>query len=243
MPNYKMLIEYDGTDFCGWQVQNEARTVQGEIEHALEVLLKEHVRITAAGRTDSGVHALGQIASFSCERQDLAEPGFLRSLNGLTGWDVVIHRIEPVSDDFNARFSAVARQYSYHIAKTQIAVGRKYAHHCFFSLEIDVLNDLSQRLLGTHNFEAFAKPDPNEKHYLCHVDQISWSEENGQIVFRIRANRFLRHMVRRLVGTLLHVAQGKMSKHDFLLMVEQQKNKNLCFTAPSKGLFLEKVYY
>lgn len=243
MPKYKLLIEYDGTDFLGWQVQPNARTVQGEIESALRILLKSEIRLSAAGRTDSGVHALGQVASFACERDDLVEPRFLHSLNGLTGRDVVLHRIETVDDGFNARFSAVARQYAYHLTAAPVAIGRQYIHRCYFPLEIEALNAVSENLLGTHNFEAFARPDPVEKHFLCIVEQAHWLEEDERIVFRIRANRFLRNMVRRLVGAHLNIARGKMTLAAFRQMVEQQKNKNLGFTAPAQGLFLEKVFY
>ncbi|MFQ5628576.1 MAG: tRNA pseudouridine(38-40) synthase TruA [bacterium] len=243
MPNYKLLIEYDGTRFSGWQVQPDRRTVQGEIENALFVLLKERVRLTAAGRTDSGVHALEQVANFISTQNDIVQNRFLRSLNGITGPDITINEIAQVDECFNARFSAKARQYAYHIATKPLSIGRKYAYYCHAPLNLEIIQEASTLLKDTHNFEAFTKYDPEEEHYLCTIEELEWRINTRKILFRIRANRFLRHMVRRIVGTLLQLGSGKLSVDDFSAMIEHQEKKKINFTAPAKGLFLEKVFY
>lgn len=243
MPNYKLLIEYDGTKFHGWQYQPRLRTVQGEIEDALATLLRKKVALVAAGRTDTGVHALGQVANFYTPEEILSLGGFLRSLNGLTGHDIAIKDIEVVPDTFNARFSARARQYAYQISVRPLAVGRQYVYVFTYPVNLELMRQASQMLLGEHRFEAFAPKIPGEKHYLCNVEYVEWHNEMPKLVFRIRANRFLHNMVRRVVGTLLLVGQGKMDLQLFAAMVEKQEKVNIAFSAPPHGLFLERVYY
>lgn len=243
MPNYKLLIEYDGTNYSGWQIQPNARTVQGELENALLLLLKRKTRLTAAGRTDSGVHAKEQVANFTSE-EDIPNIGkFRNSLNGITAEDVVIQDILPVADGFNARYYAKARQYAYHITTKPLSIARQYSHFCHFALDLEMMRKASALLKGQHNFEAFTQRNPEEKNYLCQVEKIEWIIEEKMIIFRIRANRFLRNMVRRIVGTLLLVGRGKISLPEFSAMLERQEMQNMSVTAPAKGLFLEKVFY
>jgi tRNA pseudouridine38-40 synthase len=243
MPNYKLLIEYDGTNFSGWQVQPNARTVQGELEDALLTLLKRNTRLTAAGRTDSGVHAREQVANFASEEEipDLGK--FRNSLNGITAEDVVIQDILPVADGFHARYYAKARQYAYQITTRPLSIARQYAYFCHFALDLEMMREASALLKGQHNFEAFTQRDPEEKHYLCHIEEIEWIVDEKRIIFRIRANRFLRNMVRRIVGALVELGRGRIALQDFQDMLERQEKQYMSVTAPAKGLFLEKVFY
>ena len=242
MTNYKLLLEYDGSDFFGWQVQPGLRTVQGELERAIEVLVKEKVNLICAGRTDRGVHALGQVANFKAARE--MEPGVvLRALNAITPKDIVVRQVEVVEDDFHARFSAVARQYIYYLSLRPIAIGRHYAFYFPHVLDFERMKEASSHLLGEHNFEAFSKKMPEEKHYRCDVEAVEWVEEDHRIGFRIRANRFVHHMVRIILGTLLQVGRGILSVDQFKAILDQGDRRHPGFKAPPHGLFLEKIYY
>ncbi len=242
MPRYKLLIEYDGTDFHGWQLQPDVRTVQGEIEQALRTVFKEHLRLFAAGRTDTGVHAAGQVAHFDAPHP-LPTERIRGSLNALTGRDVVIHAAEEVDELFHARFSARARQYFYRLLLRPSAIHRRLAFYPGTLQHIPEMKDAARCLLGSHDFRAFAKKIPGEKHYLCDVDQIEWQQDEVMLVFRIRANRFLHSMIRLLIGGLLKVGKGQISAQEFAAILQRRQQDNTIYKAPANGLCLEKVYY
>jgi tRNA pseudouridine38-40 synthase len=237
-----MTIEYDGTKFHGWQYQPKLRTVQGELQKAIQTFLRQAVSLRAAGRTDTGVHALGQVASFRIEQElDLLQTR--RSLNGIMTHDVVIKSIETAPDDFHARFSARARQYFYVLSRAPVAVGRHYAFFCRAPLDLDRMQRACPPLLGEHNFRAFCDAATEDPHFLSRVDMAEWEVDGDRWIFRIRANRFLRSMVRILVGTMIDIGRGRMEPEAIAEILDGHERRHAGFTAPPIGLFLEKVFY
>ncbi len=242
MPNAKLILEYDGSKFYGWQFQPQLRTVQGEVERALEVLLREKVRVNVAGRTDTGVHACGQVINFKTE-VEIPTANLPRSLNGILSRDVVVKHAEMVPPDFHARFDAMSRQYRYVLSRYPVAVGRGYAYFCKFPLDVPVMQQAAQCLLGEHNFRAFCSTATEDPHYLSRVEEFEWKDNGEKIMMRIRANRFLRGMVRIIVGTLIEVGRGRMAPEQVGAILQQQQRVAAGMTASPHGLFLEKVYY
>lgn len=242
MPNYKLVIEYDGTRFYGWQVQPAVRTVQGELQAALAQFLREPVQLSVAGRTDRGVHALAQVANFRATHS-WAPERIRHAINGLTGNDVVIRDVTIVDNEFHARFDAKARQYKYVLTKRPLAIGRQYAAYIRHPLNLDLIRTATALLLGEHQFAAFSQKMPDEKHYLCNVELAEWMDEDDRLRFRIRANRFLHGMVRLLVGTLLQVGRDKLAVSEFERMLRSEKHGHPVVKAPAHGLFLEHIIY
>lgn len=242
MRNIKAVIEYDGTDFSGWQVQRSERTVQQELLAALQELFQEQPRVTAAGRTDAGVHALGQVVTFNTERR-LGLKSIRDGLNSFLPRDVRVLSCEEVEPDFHARFSATSRQYRYIIARRQRAVGRSYAWYCKYALDSGVIQECIPYLLGEKVFRAFSKRNPAEKHYLCDVMEARWEELDDEYLFSITANRFLHNMVRILTGTLVDVGRGRLQPSDIGRILESGDRHGAGFTVPARGLFLVSVCY
>lgn len=242
MPTYKLTLEYDGTKFHGWQFQRKLRTVQGELQKALTILLRQEVQAHVAGRTDTGVHALGQVVSFRCD-QALDAAAACRSLNGILPHDVVVKNFELVADDFHARFSATARQYFYVLSHAPVAVGRHYAFFCKFPLDLDRMQRACPPLLGEHDFRAFCDATTDDPHFLSRVDCAAWEEQGERWIFRIRANRFLRSMVRIIVGTMIDIGRDRMEPEAIAEILSGRERRHAGFTAPATGLFLEKVFY
>jgi len=242
MLNYKLTLEYDGSKFYGWQVQPKMRTVQGEVERALQILFRETIRVNVAGRTDSGVHALGQVINF---RSTIEVPlnEIPRSLNGILSHDVVVKKVELAPENFHARFDARSRQYFYVLSKFPVAVGRHYAFFCKFPLEVAAMREASQHLLGEHDFRAFCDAGAEDPHYLSRIELLEWEETEERIKMIIRANRFLRSMVRIIVGTMIDVGRGKLTPAQVKEILDSRKRTEASFTAPPHGLFLEKVFY
>lgn len=242
MSNIKLLLEYDGSNFCGWQLQPKMRTVQGEVERALKILLREDIRLYVAGRTDAGVHALGQVANFhtTIAADTLLMP---RKLNGILPHDVVVKHAEIVPEGFHARFDAVSRQYIYVLSRHPVAVGRGYAYFCKFPLALEQMKSAALHFLGEHNFRAFCCSSTEDPHYLSRVEMIQWEDNGDKILMRVRANRFLRNMVRIMAGTLINVGRGVLPASEIPVILAKQKRVDAGYTAPPHGLFLEKVIY
>ncbi len=242
MRNIKLTLEYDGSDFFGWQRQAEGRTVQGVLENALKNLLQDSPKTYASGRTDSGVHAVAQVVNFKTDSQ-LSIEKIRLGLNRYLPVDVKILHVAQVADEFHARFSALKRIYEYHIAKMPVAINRHYVWFCRFHLDKKKLGDGAQYIIGRHSFEALSKVNPKEKHYLCDVEYANWYENEHRLVFEICANRFLHRMVRIIVGTLVEVGRGNLEPVAVKNIIES-KNRNLAgASVPAKGLFLKQVIY
>jgi tRNA pseudouridine38-40 synthase len=242
MRNIKLIIEYDGTEFVGWQRQPNGRSVQEEIEKTLSSITQERVTIVGAGRTDSGVHARGQVANFFTDGA-LTVNDFQRALNGMLPEDIVIHSAEEIGTDFSARYSASSREYKYFISLKPGAVNRKYCWHLRYPFEIEKMNRAAEMILGIHNFQAFCKNDSEVEHHRCEVFNSVWNLENDMLVYTVRANRFLQGMVRALVGTMVNIGRGYTPEEDFPMILASNDRSRAGQAAPARGLFLERVTY
>ncbi|MBN2413621.1 tRNA pseudouridine(38-40) synthase TruA [candidate division KSB1 bacterium] len=242
MRNIKLEIEYDGTNFCGWQIQTNVRTVQEELEKALTQLTREKIRVYCAGRTDSGVHALGQIVNFKTESR-LPEYVFQVGLNGILSKDIRVINAEEAEDDFNSRFSAKSRTYRYDIITRPVAVGREYAWYFKKKLNMAKMQDASSLIIGSHDFKSFCQAGADVNHYLCDVFEAAWLEIDDKLIFNITANRFLHNMVRILVGTFVKIGTGSINVDDMKHILKAKNRIKAGPTAPPHGLFLVKVFY
>ncbi len=239
---YRLQVEYDGTEYCGWQVQPSDKTVQSEIEKVLGQLYGFPVRITGSGRTDTGVHALRQVAHF--DASDRFDPVELNgALNHFLPDDIIVHGVKLVESGFHARFDAKWRWYRYRIFNRVRAVERQYGWFHKHEFDAAILHQCADRLPGEHDFKAFAASDPVMEHYRCLVTTARWVEVGDEWHFHIVANRFLRHMVRSLVGTMIDVGRGRFSVMEFeILLANHHKDQSL-YTAPPQGLCLMQVGY
>ena len=242
MRGIRLLIEYDGSDFVGWQVQRRGRTVQGELANALCILLREDITPIGSGRTDAGTHALGQVAHFHT-RSSAATERMLRGLNGLLPRDICIHAVDEVDLNFHARYSAKRKRYRYRIHLGKSAMQRRYTWSLHTPLNIERMQDASDHLKGTHNFSAFCKQDPVPDLFSCAIFAADWRSEGRELIFEIEGNRFLRHMVRILVGTIVEIGSNKRSPEDVVRLLQDGRREDAGKTAPASGLHLLKVYY
>ena len=238
-----MTIQYDGTDFYGWQVQAKGRTVQGDIEKALSIIYpEEKITLLGAGRTDAGVHALGITANVKLPSK-LSSNELLQALNGNLNQDVRIDSTEEVEDDFHARFSATAREYEYRFVKLFSPVSRNYTTPLKWEIDKNLLNECAELLPGKHDFTSFCKATAEVDNKICTVFFSNWEESDEMLIFKIKANRFLQHMVRYLAGTMLEVARGRYALSDFNSLLRNKKTNAVVVRAPAQGLYLKKVYY
>jgi tRNA pseudouridine38-40 synthase len=244
--NFKITIEYDGSGFHGWQRQKEHRTVQEEIEKALHTVTRQKIAVIGSGRTDAGVHALGQVASFKCHTR--LSPGTIqKALNSLLPDAVVIRECKPAAPTFHARYDAMRKTYRYRILNhpLAVAVGRQYAWHLRPPLDLDAMRGAAAILLGRHDFSAFEGAGSPRSHAVRQVLRayIDREEKAEFLAFDIEADGFLRFMVRNIVGTLVLVGRGKISGADFEEILRSKERKRAGATAPPHGLFLVCVRY
>jgi len=242
MRNIKLVIEYDGAEFFGWQSQPNVRTVQDELERSLASITQQAVKLKSAGRTDTGVHALGQVANF-CTESLLPTETFMRGGNALLSRDVRILSAAEVDLSFSARFSARSRSYRYVISKQPTAISRNFSWYLSAPLNVEAMRDASQVLLGENDYQSFCQAGVNLSHYRCNVLRVSLTEEESCIVFEITANRFLHNMVRIIMGTLVEVGQGKITPEDVKRILLARDRRHAGVTAPAQGLFLVSVNY
>lgn len=239
-------MHYDGHAFRGWQVQPDERTVQQELETALGRLLDRETTVVAAGRTDSGVHATGQVASALMSSRWTADT-LLRALNAVLPDDVWIAAADEVPLDFHARYDALARGYHYRVGTEPVARSpfiRRWCWPLAAALAPDALRAAAQRFPGTHSFRAFAKAGQPERGEQCTVYRAEWREWRGRgHTFHVVANRFLHHMVRYMVGTMVDVARGRRALGDIDALLSGSAALETSPPAPPEGLFLSRVYY
>ena len=241
--NFKITIEYDGTSYCGWQIQRKQTTVQGAIKKSLEnIVIKDDINIIGSGRTDSGVHALGQVFSVKLETS-MSSVQIVKAMNSILPKDIRIISCEIIEGKFNARFSALNREYLYKIKKTNSAFDYNHYWNYPYEYDIQILKECAQIILKQENFYNFCRTSPDIENYNCTIYHSDWMIDNDILSYRVNANRFLHHMVRMLVGTMLEVSRGKLLKSDFLALFQDSANKKRVLTAPSKGLYLLKVKY
>jgi tRNA pseudouridine38-40 synthase len=238
----KLTIEYDGTEYVGWQRQPNGRTIQEEIENALKKITQEEIGIVGAGRTDSGVHARGQVASFHTS-SSMTPSEFQRALNGNIPDDIVIIGADEVDPDFSARYSAISREYRYYICTVPTAIDRNFCWQCGYHLDLDAMNRIASSIIGIHDFQSFCKSDSEVEHHLCEIFESDWSVNGPKLIYHVRANRFLQGMVRALVGTMVNVGRGYTKESDFAGILNAKNRSKAGQAAPAKGLFLERVTY
>jgi len=236
MQNIKIIVEYDGTDFFGWQVQPIKRTVQGELEKALKVIFNKKIRITGSGRTDSGVHALGQVASFACPEKISAKE-LKNAINGNISYDVFVKECKKVPEDFNARFSASSRIYRYQIAKEKSVFNKRYFLQVDGEFNINKMKKARKELIGEKDFSNLATKDSGK----CYLKRIKISEDEKNIFVEVESNRFLRRMVRGIVGLLIAVGKEEITPAEVKDVLSGTKRRPP--VAPPQGLFLVKVRY
>jgi tRNA pseudouridine38-40 synthase len=239
-----MEIEYDGRGFSGWQRQSAGTvpTVQGTIEGVLGRIVQEKVSITGAGRTDKGVHARGQTASFSTG-STMDTGRLLHSSNSLLPASVRITGMKQVPESFHARFSAVAREYRYYLLESPSAIDGRFAGCCHGKPDIMVMNRLAERLHGNHDFTAFSKEDSGQQGSRCTIMTAHWYRYGRFYIFRIEANRFLRSMVRFLVSGMIETGMGRLGEEEFISMLAGGARQPHLTPADPAGLFLWKVRY
>lgn len=246
MQNFKLVIEYDGTAYHGWQRQSNTCTIQGTIEDALKTMTGQSVTLIGSGRTDAGVHATGQVANFCLETR-LTSDVFARGLNSLLPPDIVIKDCTAVGEGFHARYDARSKVYDYRILNRPIpaALFRQYSWHIKLSLDLDAMRTAMLWLKGQHDFSAFEATGSSRSHAVRTVIGVNLfgRDEDGHVVFSIEADGFLRHMVRNIVGTLVDVGLGKISPKGFEDVMISKDRRLAGITAPAHGLFLRKVKY
>ena len=242
MQTLRLLIEYDGTHFAGWQSQKSGRTVQDALEQALHILLKEPIRLVGAGRTDAGTHALGQVAHFQTEGV-LSTTRLVRSLNGLLPPDIAVRAADEVPADFHARYSATRKRYRYRIHQGKAAISRTQVWTCYAELSLAAMAAAARALCGERTFGTFCKQDPIPAHLICRVFEAVWCQRGCELVFEIEANRFLRHMVRILVGTMVEIGRGTRPAADMAELLASGDRTAAGVTAPAHGLCLLWVAY
>lgn len=239
---YFFEISYQGTHYSGWQSQPNAIGIQAVVEKALSTMLRSAIEITGSGRTDAGVH---------CEQQffhvDLPSPvdtvQLKYRMNSFLPADIAIHSIRLVRDDVHARYDAIERAYQYRIIREKNAFMQNLRWHYFKPLDVTAMNNAAALLTGTHDFESFSKVKTDVKHFLCDIRSAEWNEDGEDLVFTIAANRFLRGMVRGIVGTLINVGSGSTGVHEFSEIIKSRDRRNAGSNAPPQGLFLVSVKY
>lgn len=240
---YFIHLAYDGTRYHGWQIQPNGISVEGEIELRLSTLLRQPIDIVGAGRTDAGVHARHMVAHFDfedgCDTKQLCY-----RLNRMMPPDICIYKIEKVADDLHARFSATSRTYHYYISTKRNPFNRQYTWLCHYDLDFELMNQAAEILMEYKDFASFCKSHTDVKTTLCNIIEAKWiKDDEGCYYFRIKANRFLRNMVRAVVGTLVEVGRHRLSLDDFRNVIEGKKRTMAGESMPANALFLEKIEY
>ncbi|HEX9251224.1 MAG TPA: tRNA pseudouridine(38-40) synthase TruA, partial [Ignavibacteriaceae bacterium] len=240
---FKLFIEYEGTRYSGWQKQENARTIQGSIlKAAQEVFGDAFIDIQGSGRTDSGVHALCQVAHFDVKT--VLAPEIIRlKLNDMLPHDITILEVEKTNQNFHARHDATSRSYIYQISRRRTAFGKNFVWWIKDELDFKKMEQASKLFLGMNNYSSFSDDDPTEKSTKVLIDDIQLKEEGDLILIRIVGSHFIWKMVRRIVGILAEVGRGRKSEKDILFYLNSKTNEPAKFTAPPSGLFLEKVTY
>ena len=240
---YFVTFSYDGGRYHGWQIQPNGVSVQERLQWALSTLLRADIAVTGAGRTDAGVHARMMVAHFDYPTE-LDGQQLAYKLNRLLPYDIAVSKVEPVSDEMHARFSATSRMYRYYIHTVKNPFLRAYSCEMHYPLDFAAMNEAAQMLIAYEDFGAFCKSGADVKTTLCQVTQAEWVQTSPSTwYFEIRANRFLRNMVRAVVGTLIDVGRGRLTQEEFCKVIEGKRRTEAGESMPGNALFLEDITY
>ncbi|HZG26222.1 MAG TPA: tRNA pseudouridine(38-40) synthase TruA [Chitinophagaceae bacterium] len=238
---YFLEVTYKGTAYSGFQKQENANTVQAEIEKAIFVLHRQNLELTGASRTDAGVHALQNFFHFDFEGD--IHPQFLYKINAILPLDIVVLKLTKVKKEAHCRFSASSRAYKYYLCQKKNPFLQDRAYYFPYSIDLEKLNEAANILMSYRDFSSFAKRRTQVKTFDCRIDCSSWSRNEDVLIYYVKANRFLRGMVRGLAGTMLQVGRGKISLAQFEEIIQAKDSSKANFAVPGKGLFLVEVQY
>lgn len=238
---YKIELCYNGTNYHGWQVQPNGITVQESLEKVLSLLLRETISVTGCGRTDSGVHAEYYVAHFDSDKQISAN--FVNSANGILGDDISLISVAEVASDFHARFDAKRRTYKYIICKRKNPFWKAFSWQLRYNLDVEKMQEAANKLFDYKDFTSFSKLHTDVKTNNCQIYEARFEKNGDLLIFWISADRFLRNMVRAVVGTLVEVGKGRLTVDEFCSIIEQKNRCSAGQSVPAQGLFLVGVEY
>ncbi len=241
MSRYFLEIAYKGTNYSGFQSQKNANTIQAEIEKAFSVLLKVNIIMTGSSRTDTGVHALQNYFHFDFDRT--FDPDFIYKANAILPTDIVVKKITEVNPDTHCRFDAISREYRYYIYRQKNPFLKETAFYFPYKLDIEAMHEAAAILKEYTDFTSFSKRNTQVKTFNCQIIESRWVLEDDILIYNVKANRFLRGMVRALTATMLKVGRGKIKIKDFRSIIESKDCTRASFAVPAHGLFLVEVYY
>ncbi len=239
---YLLEIAFKGTRYHGWQIQHNALSVQEVVNEKLSILAGENVETLGCGRTDTGVHATSYFVHFDVSKK-IEEDKFIFKLNQIFPLDIAAYNLHEVSPDFNARFDAISRTYEYHISHTHDPFITDTAWYQYGSLDLQAMNTAARLLIGKKDFECFSKVHTQVNNFMCDVTEAYWTQDKQKVIFTITANRFLRNMVRAIVGTLVEVGRGKLQPDDMQRILDSKDRSAAGQSVPAHGLFLTKIIY
>ncbi len=243
MERFVIKLAYNGTNYHGWQIQENAHTIQAELTEKISLLLRQDIELTGCGRTDTGVHANDFYVHFDAAIGSSSPTDLVYKLNSFLPSDIVIFHIKRISTSFNVRFSAISRTYKYYISRTKNPFKEKTSYYLNIPLDVDAMNSACKYLTKYEDFTSFSKLHTQTATNNCNITFAGFKEANGELVFTITADRFLRNMVRAIVGTLLEIGKGKMNISHMQRVIEARDRGKAGFSVPAQGLFLHSVEY
>lgn len=240
---YFITLTYNGTNYCGWQRQPNGIAVQEELEKALSTIMRTPIELTGAGRTDAGVHALNMVAHFDVAKPINDYKKLINNLNSLLPYDIAVKNVEKVTDEAHARFDALSRKYEYHIITNKNPFLKEQACRIHFPLDIELMNKAAKVLFEYKDFTSFSKLHTDVKTNNCTIMEAYWERRGEELVFTIKANRFLRNMVRAIVGTLMEVGRERLTTEGFRQVIEAKNRCSAGHSVPACGLYFIEAEY
>ena len=240
--NYKLIIAYDGTNYSGWQVQSKTKTIQGEIENALEEIFQKKINLIGSGRTDAGVHAQNQVANFKVD-SEISPFKIKKAINSKISKDIYVKSCNIVEHKFHSRFSAIKRNYIYNISTMHDIFNQEYEWYLKFEVNRKILDECSQIILKKKDFKNFCKLTSQKENNFCKIYVSKWMFKNDSLKYNIKADRFMHHMVRFLIGTMIEVARGRYTIGQFESLFTENNSEISVAKAPAKGLFLNNIEF
>jgi len=243
MSRFFIRLSYDGTNYHGWQLQQNAHTIQAELNDKLSVLLGESINVVGCGRTDAGVHAREFFAHFDSKQMQFSETDLAYKLNSFLPEDIAVDHIFPVTDEMHSRFSAISRTYTYFISRKKSPFNRQFSYYFNGTLDLESMQNAAAILFQFEDFTSFSKLHTQTATNNCKITEARWEVNSDELIFTITADRFLRNMVRAIVGTLLEIGKGKLKPEEMQRIIEAKDRSRAGFSVPAHGLFLERVIY